>query len=214
MTYSEYCTAMKEEEIPEELEFVQAILWLHPYKLPLGLYSLGNSSRRIIKVPRIAVNRYGNTVPVIYIAKDTFAGNGTVTDIILPSSIERLPKGAFAGCSGLRNITIPTRARFIAEKTFDGCISLENVYYEGTEEEWDMITVIHERHEIDFGECIPGTPVQETIAERRIHIPGNDALFSANIHFKCDLDIMTEGSSFIARGTDVTEQHWSYGRNR
>ena len=119
MNYNEYCKFLKGIEISDSLEFCQAIMWLHPEKLPLGLVSIGNSGLSIIKVPEKATNRFGRTVPVICIAKEAFSGNKTVTDIILPPSIERLPAEAFSGCSSLKNITIPRRIKTIKEKTFD-----------------------------------------------------------------------------------------------
>ena len=73
------------------------------------------------------------------------------------------------------------------EGTFAGCKQLEDVYFEGTMEEWNRIHIIHHKHEVEFGQLIPGTPVQEVKAERMIFIPGNEAIFSANIHFLCRL---------------------------
>ena len=207
MNYKEYCESMKDVQISNELEYRQAIMWLHPETLPLGLVSIGNSGLSIIKVPEKATNRFGRTVPVICIAKEAFSGNKTVTDIILPPSIERLPSGAFSGCSSLENITIPRRIKAIKEKTFDGCRNLVNVFYEGTPDEWDNINIIHEKHEIEFGDCVPGTPIATILSERRINIPGNEALFSANIHFRCNLRTMGSESSFriTAGGKDITD---------
>lgn len=43
---------------------------------------------------------------------------------------------------------------------------LEDVYFEGTMEEWNRINIIHHKYEVEFGQLIPGTPVQEVKAER------------------------------------------------
>ena len=171
MNYKEYCESIKDIEISDSLEFCQAIMWLNPERLPLGLVSIADKSLSIIKVPEKTKNRYDRIVPIITIAKGAFAGNKNITDIILPSSIQRLPQGAFAGCSSLKNITIPKSIRHIKEKTFDGCSSLENIYYEGTWEEWKKIEIVHAKHEIEFGDLIPG----------------NEALLTANIYFHCNL---------------------------
>ena len=207
MNYREYCELIKDVGISDDLRFCQAVMWLHPQVLPLGLVSTGESDMRVIKVPEEAKNRFDIIVPVICIAREAFAGNENVTDIILPSTIRRLPEGAFAGCRNLKNITIPKTIRYIKEKTFDGCVSLENVYYEGNPEEWDEINIVHQRHEIEFGETVPGTPVRSILAERRINIPGNEALLSANIHFRCDLSGSSVNPSFQIKmgGKDITD---------
>ncbi len=205
MNYPEYKESVKTVTISEKLEFRQAIMWLHPYRLPLGLVSIGGEKSPVIKVPETAINRYGNAAPVIVISGTVFAGNKGITDIILPSGVESLPAGSFAGCSSLRRITIPRRIKTIREGTFAGCLNLEDVYYEGTMEDWRDIRIIHDRHEIEFGPLIPGTPVQSILSERSVNIPGNEALFSANIHFRCELDDDYNSSFMInACGKDIT----------
>ena len=205
MNYKEYCESVKDVEVPDCLVFSRAVMWVHPEVLPLELVSIGEKELSTVKVPGTIINRSGRIVPVTAIAKDAFAGNKNITDIILPSGIERFPQGAFAGCSNLKNITIPKRIKHIKEKTFAGCVNLENVYYEGTQEEWDAMEIVHEKHEIEFGDVIPGTPVRLIIAERRVFIPGNEALLTANIHFRCDLTESGSGSFQIRTGgKDVT----------
>lgn len=186
MTYKEYCERVREIPVSGELEFARAVFWLHPEILPLGLVSAAGCGEKVIKVPERVKNWFGRTVPVIAVAKGAFAGNGNVTDIILPSGIGRIPEGAFAGCRNLRNITVPRKVRRIGEGTFAGCTGLENVFYEGTKEEWDRIGIECRRHETDFGDLIPGTPVQKILSERSVYIPGNRALLTADIHFRCD----------------------------
>ena len=206
MNYKEYCEFIKDIEISDSLEFCQAIMWLHPERLPLGLVSIGDKSLSIIRVPEKTKNRFDRIVPIIAVAKGAFAGNENITDIILPSSIERLPQGAFAGCSSLKNITIPKKITHMKEKTFDGCCNLENIYYEGTAEEWDKIEIIHEKHEIEFGDVIPGTSVHTILAERRMFIPGNEAILTANIHFRCNFTENDSGTFYSKMGgKDITE---------
>lgn len=205
MNYKEYREFIKDVEIPDSLAFTQAVMWVHPEELPLGLVSIGGTDLSIIKVPEKTKNRFNRTVPVVSVAKGAFAGNEKITDVILPSSVDSLPQGAFAGCSSLKNITIPKRIKNIKEKTFDGCVSLENVYYEGTPEEWDEMEIVYEKHVIEFGDVIPGTPVRSILAERRMFIPGNEALLTANIHFRCDLTENNSGTFQIKTGgKDVT----------
>ncbi len=53
--------------------------------------------------------------------------------------------------------------------------------------EWKQVHIVHQKHEIEFGHLVSGTPVPYIISERIIHIPGNDALLKADIHFCCSL---------------------------
>lgn len=186
VNYAEYKKVIEDVPYTENLEYKLAVFWLHSERLPLKVVSIGKATNGIVKIPGSIVNKAGYRVPIIGISKNAFADNDMITDIVLPSSIQRIPVGAFAGCSALRRIIIPGNIELIHEGTFAGCHNLEDVYYEGRPEDWRNIHIVHQKHEIEFGDLIPGTPVQTIKAERFIHIPGNDALLEANIHFRCE----------------------------
>ena len=65
---------------------------------------------------------------------------------------------------------------------------LKDIYYEGTSEEWEQITIDDKERVTEFGALTAGTPVQEVVSDRLVHIPGNEALRNADIHFRCDLN--------------------------
>ncbi len=187
MTFQEYRKMLEGVPYTAGLEYRPAYMWLHRELLPLGLWALQGCRDNIIRIPPMVENTYGRRVPVITVFRNAFRGNETVTDILLPSGVDRLPDGgAFAGCKNLKRITIPRGIDYIGPGTFDGCSSLEDVYYEGTPEEWNRIHIVSRKHEIEFGALVPGSPVESVTAERLVHIPGNDALLTANIHFRCD----------------------------
>ncbi|MBR0231737.1 MAG: leucine-rich repeat protein [Clostridia bacterium] len=48
---------------------------------------------------------------------------------------------AFRGCTSLTNVIIPAGVKSIEMDSFDGCIRLTTVYYTGTEEQWNAISV-------------------------------------------------------------------------
>ena len=171
LNFTEYRYVIENTPYADSLKYRPAVFWVHSEHLPLGVISVGENVSGIVKIPDHIVNKAGCRVPVIAINKNTFAGHDRITDIVLPSGIERIPAGAFSGCSGLRRITIPRKIKTIQEGAFAGCDNLEDVYYEGTREEWKKVNIIHQKHEIEFGEFIPG----------------NDALLKANIHFHCSL---------------------------
>ena len=187
MNYTEFRKIIDSTPETQGLEYKLAALWLHPQFLPLCVTSLGGCSDKVIRIPARAVNKYSNEVSVTAIGSGAFAGNTAVTDIILSSKISRIGEGAFSGCSSLERITIPKSVKQISRRTFEGCSSLKDIYYEGTHEEWERIEKNTETREFEFGELIPGTPVQKLTAERFIRIPGNEALVLANLHFRCEL---------------------------
>ncbi len=206
MNFREYEEMLKTTPYPETLEFAPAILWPHLETVPLGVTSIGGDHPAVVRIPARVTNHYGLQVPVIAIRKDVFADHDRITDIVLPPTVEGIPMGAFAGCTELRRITIPRAVRTIREGTFAGCDLLEDVYYEGSMDEWRNIRIVHDKHEIEFGTLIPGTPVQEVKSERLVHVPGNDALLTANIHFHCAPPGPARDSVFvmIAGGKDIT----------
>ena len=206
MNYNEYEELIRGIPFTETLEYQPAVFWVHREVLPLGVASIGDDASGIIKIPNFKLNSYSHNVPVIAISKSAFANQERITDIVLPTSLEAIPEGAFSGCSGLKRITLPKSITYIGEGTFAGCDSLEDVYYEGSPEEWKHVKIVHQKHEVEFGSLVPGTPVQTIIAERFVHIPGNDALLVANIHFRCNLsDKATVASYGIKTGnSDVT----------
>ena len=206
MNFKEYEEIMKDMPYSETLKYSQAIMWVHPEVLPLGVVSIGEEYPAVVKIPCQTTNRYGRKVPVIAIAGNAFADHDKVTDIVLPSTIEQIPPEAFAGCSGLKRITIPRTIKSIRKGTFAGCDMLEDVYFEGSMDEWKKMIIVHDKHEIEFGDLIPGTSVHEIKAERLLHVPGNDALLTANIHFHCALSNLTHDSGFelTVSGKDIT----------
>lgn len=187
------------------LNYESAFAWPNSFRFPSLVTSIDDESN-VIKLPRKVKNEFGYVVSVVGFSRRVFAGRENITDIILPSSISKFPKGAFAGCKSLKRITIPKHIERIEEGTFAGCDELEDVYFEGSMEEWVQIKIVHQKHEIDFGSLIPGSPVQKVVGERLVKIPGNEALFSANIHFRCDVSDPKPASSICikAGGEDIT----------
>lgn len=63
----------------------------------------------------------------------------TLNSIVIPDGVTSISGYAFCECSSLSSVTIPKSVTSIGDLAFDGCEKLKNVYYEGTEEDWDMI---------------------------------------------------------------------------
>ena len=59
----------------------------------------------------------------------------------IPDSVILIGERAFYKCSSLESVVIPDSVFLIDERAFYGCSSLESVYYKGTEEDWEKISI-------------------------------------------------------------------------
>ncbi len=206
--FSEYKEVMDSTAETEGMEYKPAYFWLHPWQYPRILISLGDNTGPVIRVPAKVETDHGYRTPVTVIGGNAFRGNESVTDIILPPSVERFGEGAFAGCIHLKRITIPKKVKRIPEAAFANCWELEDVYYEGSKEEWKRIEIVREKYDVGLtGELIPGTPVEKIQDERLEHIPGNEALYCCNIHLNCDLgkSVTNPQLHLYVGGQEITE---------
>ncbi len=70
-----------------------------------------------------------------------FRGCDSLKSVTLPSGITNIGEEAFAYCFDLASIWIPASVTNIEEYAFYNCTELDDVYFEGTEEEWNAITI-------------------------------------------------------------------------
>ena len=94
-------------------------------------------------------------VTVTCIGNDAFDNCRSLTSVTIPDSVMSIGDSAFRYCTSLTSVTIPDSVTSIGDWAFSGCKSLTNVYFTGTEEAWNGITIDD----------------------------GNDALKNANIHY-------------------------------
>lgn len=57
------------------------------------------------------------------------------------SDFTRITQSCFSGCTNLTTVYIPATVTFIMANAFLGCRSLTDVYFEGTEAQWNSITI-------------------------------------------------------------------------
>lgn len=83
------------------------------------------------------------TIPdsVTSIGAHAFSGCRSLTNISIPNSVTSIGQYAFDECTGLARITIPNSVTSIGKSAFRDCTSLTDVYYTGSQEEWQKITI-------------------------------------------------------------------------
>ena len=75
------------------------------------------------------------------IGYSTFYGCPISTSITIPDSVTEIGQSAFNSCFSLPSITIPDSVTSIGNYAFSRCEGLTDVYYTGTQEQWNAITI-------------------------------------------------------------------------
>ncbi|MGN0179137.1 MAG: leucine-rich repeat domain-containing protein [Monoglobaceae bacterium] len=83
------------------------------------------------------------TVPygVTSIGMIAFEYRTGLKNISLSNSVNTVKYAAFWGCTGLTAVTIPDSISLVEDSAFYNCQSLTDVYYTGTQEQWEQISI-------------------------------------------------------------------------
>lgn len=81
----------------------------------------------------------GNSVTSI--GEGVFNWCSSLISITIGSGVTTIGNGAFSNCRSLTSVTIPTGVTSIGAAAFYNCSKLMIIYYGGTTEEWDKITI-------------------------------------------------------------------------
>lgn len=107
-------------------------------------YYLGNESNpyvALIKAKDISITSCDIHKDTKVICVFAFRGCSSLESIIIPDGVTNIGGSAFRGCSSLTSIIIPENTTSIGTWAFYGCSSLKTVYYGGTENQWNMISI-------------------------------------------------------------------------
>lgn len=76
------------------------------------------------------------------------------TSYTIPDSVTAMENGAFYNCAELESVTIPKSMKRIPQSAFGECTSLKTVIYNGTQAEWDALTIL------DGNECLTNAEIK------------------------------------------------------
>lgn len=65
----------------------------------------------------------------------------TIISVQISDGITGIGIGSFSGSPSLLDVTLPADVTSIADQAFFGCDALSDVYYGGTQEDWDQVTI-------------------------------------------------------------------------
>ena len=86
---------------------------------------------------------------VTNIGKLAFKNSSSLENIIIPNSVEVINSYTFYNCNNITRVTIPTGVTTIDRKAFCECTNLTDIYYGGTEEQWNKMSISSENDELE-----------------------------------------------------------------
>lgn len=102
------------------------------------------SSGELPRVGAVSTNFFtsvsvGDQVTVI--GEAAFGWNYALKTVSLGKAVETIEDFAFYDCTALTSISLPASLTLIGESAFDWCDNLTDVYFAGTKQQWNMVSI-------------------------------------------------------------------------
>ena len=101
----------------------------------------------------------------------------TLKTVVIEDGVKTIGYSAFDMCTNLTAVTIPVSVTTISSFAFANCYSLKDIYYDGTEEQWESISIAPFNEELDRMKIHFYEPVITIVAE---------GTFGRNLTWKLD----------------------------
>ena len=113
---------------------------------------------------------------VVTIENDAFKTCNNLTTVKILSGVTAIGHYAFYNCSNLKTVCIPASVTAIGGYVFLGCDSIETVLYEGTEDQWNQITVDISNDPLLSATIVFGANEESSDNELRLYVAGTTDL--------------------------------------
>lgn len=112
------CDKVKEIDIPESVEVVQ-----------------DGAFYRCAALEKVTMKN-----SISYISDDVFKKCENLKEIRLSNKLQELGSRVFLGCTNLETVHLPKTLQMLGKEVFAGCFNLTNIIYDGTKDNWKLIT--------------------------------------------------------------------------
>ena len=220
------CSNLKNINIPETVTYIGSECFydcssLSSVSLPAGIKGIYESTFRNcsglkeITVPTgvTSVGSFafsgcsgltGINLPDTLNAIDQYAfyGCSSLKEMEIPSKVTAINGFVFEDCSNLKQITIPAGVTTIYSGAFAECNSLTDVYYIGTEEQWNQITIYN------ANTCLTNAAIHFVDPCASGHDFGEDSVCTRCGAVYTDYGITLEDTQVTSQ--NISGENWSY----
>ncbi len=123
---------------------------LNGVKLPEGLVAIGKESFKDCK----SIQSIKIPSSVKYFYEGAFDGCEGLKTVVIKNGVKSIDRTVFLNCFSLEAIAIPVSVTIIGDQAFAGCEKLKDIYYGGTTNQWDAITIKENNTELTHQENI------------------------------------------------------------
>ena len=134
-----------------------------------------------------------------------FWGCSSLNRVTILSGVGCIDDWGFARCNSLTSITIPKSMKSIHIGAFNGCSSLADIYYEGSESDWEQISIDMYNTEfrkatIHYNSTDPTDPTEKVISNCTINLEKTSYTYDGKA--KQPTVTVKDGSTTLTSGKD------------